>query len=336
MTDMTIGLLTSGGDAPGMNAAIRSVTRSAIARGFRVIGIRRGYQGLLDGDMVELGAREVSDILHRGGTMLRTARSKEFATPDGVLKAKEKLAAAKIDALVVIGGDGTYRGALDLSRVGVKCIGLPGTIDNDIVCTEYTIGFDTAQNTALEMLDKLKDTEMSHNRCSVVEVMGRNAPHIGVRVAAATGAIDCIIRPDSPDPEERVRMVKEKVSEICEKITEQKSAGKSHFELIVCEGAVEDGYTSDDIAKDIESVTKVTSRATVLGHVQRGGSPTCYDRVMALKMGYYAVELLANGYSNRIVASKNDKLVDYGIEEALKMQKGYDEKLHSVLKILSI
>ncbi len=322
---MTIGLLTSGGDAPGMNAAIRSVTRSAIARGFKVIGIRRGYQGLLEGDMYELGARDVSDILHRGGTMLYTARSKEFATPDGVRKAKEVLDSAGIDSLIVIGGDGTYRGALDLSRLGVRCIGIPGTIDNDIVCTEYTIGFDTAQNTALEMLDKLKDTEMSHNRCSVVEVMGRKAGHIGVRVAAATGAIDCLTveRPYDLD-------------EICQKIIEQKNAGKSHFELIVAEGVVSKDFTSDDIAKYIEAKTGVTSRATVLGHVQRGGSPTCYDRVMALKMGYYAVELLSNGISNRIVAVRNDKLVDFDIEEALKMQKGYDEKLHSVLRILSI
>ncbi len=322
---MTIGLLTSGGDAPGMNAAIRSVTRSAIARGFKVIGIRRGYQGLLEGDMYELGARDVSDILHRGGTMLYTARSKEFATPDGVKKAKDILDRAGIECLIVIGGDGTYRGALDLSRLGVRCIGLPGTIDNDIVCTEYTIGFDTAQNTALEMLDKLKDTEMSHNRCSVVEVMGRKAGHIGVRVAAATGAIDCLTVEKPYD-----------LDEICDKIIEQKNAGKTHFELIVAEGVVSKEFTSDDIAKYIEAKTGVTSRATVLGHVQRGGSPTCYDRVMALKMGYYAVELLANGYSNRIVAVKNDKLVDYDIEEALKMQKGYDEKLHSVLRILSI
>ncbi len=326
---MTIGLLTSGGDAPGMNAAIRSVTRSAIARGFKVIGIRRGYQGLLEGDMYELGARDVSDILHRGGTMLRTARSKEFATPEGVQKAKKILEDAGIESLIVIGGDGTYRGALDLSREGVKCIGLPGTIDNDIVCTEYTIGFDTAQNTCIEMLDKIKDTEMSHDRCSVVEVMGRKAPHIGVRVAAATGAIDCIITDDKP-------RLGERLDEICHKIIEQRSKGKSHFELVVCEGAVDEKFTSDDIAKYIEKKTGVTSRATVLGHVQRGGSPTCYDRVMALKMGYYAVELLANGYANRIVATKNDKLVDYDIEEALKMQKGYDEKLHSVSRILSI
>ena len=323
---MTIGLLTSGGDAPGMNAAIRAVTRSAIARGYKVIGIRRGYQGLLEGDMYELGARDVSDILHRGGTMLYTARSKEFATSEGVEKAKKILDNAGIEALVVIGGDGSYRGALDLSRLGVKCIGLPGTIDNDIVCTEYTIGFDTAQNTALEMLDKLKDTEMSHHRCSVVEVMGRNAGHIGVQVAAATGAIDCLTVEREYD-----------LDDICRKILAQKNAGKTHFELIVAEGIVaRDKITSDDIAKYIEEKTGVTSRATVLGHVQRGGSPTCTDRVMALKMGYYAVELLANGQKNRIVAVKNSKLVDYDIEDALNMQKGYDEKLHSVLRILSI
>lgn len=322
---MTIGILTSGGDAPGMNAAIRSATRAAIAKGYKVIGIRRGYQGLIEGDMYELTARDVSDILHRGGTVLCTARSKEFTTQEGLEKAKRNCDSAGIDALVVIGGDGTYRGALDFSRLGVPCIGIPGTIDNDIVCTEYTIGFDTAQNTALDMLDKLKDTEMSHHRCSVVEVMGRRAGHIGVNVAAATGAIDCLTVEIPFD-----------LDEICRKIVEQKNAGKTHFELIVCEGVVKEGFTSEDIAEYIEKKTGVTSRATVLGHVQRGGAPTCYDRVMALKMGYYAVELISNGFKNRIVAVKNNKIVDYAIEDALKMQKGYDEKLHSVLRVLSI
>ena len=322
---MTIGILTSGGDAPGMNAAIRAATRAAIAKGHKVIGIRRGYQGLIEGDMYELTARDVSDILHRGGTMLCTARSKDFTTQAGLDKAMQNCKNAGIEALIVIGGDGTYRGALDFSRLGMPCVGIPGTIDNDIVCTEYTIGFDTAQNTALEMLDKLKDTEMSHHRCSVVEVMGRNAGHIGVNVAAATGAIDCLTVEVPYD-----------LDDICRKIIEQKNAGKTHFELIVCEGVVHDDFTSDHIAKYIEEKTGVTSRATVLGHVQRGGAPTCFDRVMALKMGYYAVELLVNGQRNRIVAVKNNKIVDYDIEEALRMQKGYDEKLHSVLRVLSI
>lgn len=322
---MTIGILTSGGDAPGMNAAIRAATRAAIAKGHKVIGIRRGYQGLIEGDMYELTARDVSDILHRGGTMLCTARSKDFTTQAGLDKAMQNCKSAGIEALIVIGGDGTYRGALDFSRLGMPCVGIPGTIDNDIVCTEYTIGFDTAQNTALEMLDKLKDTEMSHHRCSVVEVMGRNAGHIGVNVAAATGAIDCLTVEIPYD-----------LDDICRKIIEQKNAGKTHFELIVCEGVVHGDFTSDHIAKYIEEKTGVTSRATVLGHVQRGGAPTCFDRVMALKMGYYAVELLVNGQRNRIVAVKNNKIVDYDIEEALRMQKGYDEKLHSVLRVLSI
>ena len=322
---MTIGILTSGGDAPGMNAAIRAATRAAIAKGHKVIGIRRGYQGLIEGDMYELTARDVSDILHRGGTMLCTARSKDFTTQAGLDKAMQNCKNAGIEALIVIGGDGTYRGALDFSRLGMPCVGIPGTIDNDIVCTEYTIGFDTAQNTALEMLDKLKDTEMSHHRCSVVEVMGRNAGHIGVNVAAATGAIDCLTVEIPYD-----------LDDICRKIIEQKNAGKTHFELIVCEGVVHGDFTSDHIAKYIEEKTGVTSRATVLGHVQRGGAPTCFDRVMALKMGYYAVELLVNGQRNRIVAVKNNKIVDYDIEEALRMQKGYDEKLHSVLRVLSI
>ena len=317
----TIGVLTSGGDAPGMNAVVRSVARSALVKGYQVIGIRRGYQGLIEGDMFEMGPRDVSDIMHKGGTSLFTARSKQFATEEGQKLAKKHCDEAGIDSLICIGGDGTFRGALDLYKLGVKCVGIPATIDNDIQCTEYTIGFDTAMNTALEMIDKIKDTEMSHNRCSVVEVMGRHAGHIAVNVGAATGAIEVV----TPEREYDINA-------ICGRIAYLKSTGKQHFLVIVAEGV----GNSEAIAQQIEETTGVTSRATILGHVQRGGSPTCWDRVVATKMGYYAVELLANGAENRVVAMKNGKLVDYDIVEALDMKKRYDERLHILLGELAI
>ncbi len=317
----TIGILTSGGDAPGMNAVIRSVARTALVKGYKVMGIRRGYQGLIEGDMFEMGPRDVSDIMHKGGTALFTARSKQFETEEGQKLAKKRLDEAGIEYLVCIGGDGTFRGALDLYKLGVKCIGVPATIDNDIQCTEYTIGYDTAMNTALEMIDKIKDTEMSHNRCSVVEVMGRHAGHIAVNVGAATGAIEVV----TPEREHDINA-------ICGRIAYLKATGKQHFLVIVAEGV----GNSDAIAQQIEETTGVTSRATILGHVQRGGSPTCWDRVIATKMGYYAVELLVNGAENRVVAMRNGKLVDYDIVEALDMKKRYDERLHTLLGELAI
>ena len=317
----TIGVLTSGGDAPGMNAAVRAVTRAAINLGYKVIGIRRGYQGLIEGDMFELGPRDVSDIMQRGGTFLCTARSKKFTTPEGQKIAKANCEAAGIESLVCIGGDGTYRGALELSKLGVRCVGIPATIDNDIACTEYTIGFDTACNTALAMIDRIKDTEMSHSRCSVVEVMGRHAGHIAVNVGAATGALEVITVEKPYD-----------LDVICEKILVQKASGKQHFEIVVAEGV----GNAEEIGKYIQEHTGVDTRATILGHVQRGGSPTCTDRVMAAKLGYYAVELLDNGVSNRIVAVKNNKLVDYDIVDALNMQKTYDSRLHDLVSALSL
>lgn len=317
----TIGILTSGGDAPGMNAAIRSVTRAGIAKGYRVIGIRRGYQGLIEGDMFEMNARDVSDIVQRGGTMLFTARSKEFMTLEGQQAAKRSCDNAGIEHVVCIGGDGTYRGALDLSKQGVNCIGIPGTIDNDISCTDYTIGYDTALNTALMMIDRIKDTEMSHSRCSVVEVMGRRAGHIAVNVGVATGATEVITveRPYSLD-------------DICAKMLSQKATGKTHFEIIVAEGV---GHSSE-IATYIQEHTGIDTRATVLGYVQRGGAPTCLDRVIAARIGCYAVELIDSGAKNRIVAVKNNKLVDYDIVEALSMTKSYEEHLHGLLSSLSL
>lgn len=317
----TIGILTSGGDAPGMNAVIRAVTRAGIAKGYKVMGIRRGYQGLIEGDMFEMGPRDVSDIVQRGGTMLYTARSADFMTLEGQQAAKKSCEDAGIDSVVCIGGDGTYRGARDLANQGVNCIGIPGTIDNDIACTDYTIGYDTAMNTALLMIDRIKDTEMSHSRCSVVEVMGRRAGHIAVNVGAATGATDVIIveRPYNLD-------------EICAKMLSQKDTGKTHFEIIVAEGV---GH-SDEIAKYIQDHTGIDTRATVLGYVQRGGAPTCFDRVIAARMGCYAVDLIDGGAKNRIIALKNSKIVDYDIDEALNMKKGYDEHLYHLLSELSL
>lgn len=317
----TIGILTSGGDAPGMNAAVRAVTRAALYRGYKVIGVRRGYQGLIEEDVFEMGPRDVSDIVQRGGTMLFSARSSEFVTEAGQKKAKASCDKVGIDSLVCIGGDGTYRGALDLSKLGVNCICLPGTIDNDIACTDYTIGFDTAMNTCIDMIDRIKDTEMSHSRCSVIEVMGRRAGHIAVNVAAATGATEAIT----------VEMPYD-LDELCQKMLAQKATGKKHFEVVVAEGV---GH-SEEIAKYIQEHTGIDSRATILGYVQRGGAPTCYDRVIAARMGCYAVELIDQGERNRVIAVKNKKLVDYDIAEALGMTKKYDYHLHNLLSALSL
>lgn len=320
----TIGILTSGGDAPGMNAAIRSVARAALFNGYKVIGIRRGYQGLIEGDMFEMGARDVSDIVQRGGTMLYTARSKDFMTLEGQQTAAARCREAGIETVVCIGGDGTYRGALDLYKQGIKCICIPGTIDNDIACTDYTIGFDTALNTCVEMIDKIKDTEMSHSRCSVIEVMGRHAGHIAVNVGAATGATEVITVEKPYD-----------LDEICKKILDQKATGKSHFEIVVAEG-IGNGK-SDEIAKFIQEKTGIDSRATVLGYVQRGGAPSCYDRVVAARMGCFAVELIEKGITTAVIAVKSGKIVYYDdIKKALGMSKSYDEHLHTLLAELSL
>ena len=317
----TIGVLTSGGDAPGMNAAIRSVVRSALARGYKVIGIRRGYQGLIEGDMFDMTARDVSDIMQRGGTVLYTARSEMFNTTEGQEIAKKNCDAAGIDSLVVIGGDGSYRGANDLHKYGVKCVGIPGTIDNDISCTDYTIGYDTAMNTALEMVDKIKDTEMSHNRCSVIEVMGRHAGHIAVNVGAAVGAVEVITTERPYD-----------IDATCKKMLNLKANGKMHFVIIVAEAV---GH-SEEIAKEIEEKTGITARAAILGHVQRGGSPTVRDRVMASEMGYYAVELLEKGIGNRVVGLQNGKVCDFDIQEALSMKKPFNERLYKIANEISL
>ncbi len=310
-----IGVLTSGGDSPGMNAAVRAVTRTAIFKGFKVIGIRRGYNGLLNRDMVELKVRDVSDIIQRGGTAIFTARCPEFKEWANVQKAADICREENMAGVVVIGGDGSFRGAADLSRAGIPCVGLPGTIDNDIQCSEYTIGYDTAMNTVVQMVDKLRDTCQSHDRCAVVEVMGRHAGHIALNTGIACGATAVLV------PE-----VKWELKEVVERILEERGTGKKQFIIVVAEGV---GNTNE-IAKTIEKETGIESRATILGHVQRGGSPTVRDRVVASEMGYYAVELLEKGIGNRVVGMKDGKVYDVDIQEALSMKKPFNDRLYTI------
>ena len=311
----SIGILTSGGDAPGMNSAIRAVVRSALKKGIKVFGIRRGYCGLIDGDIFEMDEMSVSNITHKGGTMLYTARSAEFRTEEGMQIAKQNCEKFGLEGIVVIGGDGSFRGAADLSARGILTVGLPGTIDNDIACTEYTIGYDTAMNTAMEMIDKLQDTCQSHDRCSVVEVMGRGAGFLAVSTAVACGAIEIITKEVPYD-----------LDKIAKEMLECKKNGKQNFIIVVSENV---GH-SQEIATVIQEKTGIETRATVLGHVQRGGSPTARDRIVASEMGYYAVELLAQGISNRVVGMQNNEIVDFDIQEALSMSKPYDMKLHNI------
>jgi 6-phosphofructokinase 1 len=318
----TIGVLTSGGDSPGMNAAIRAIVRTGIYKNMRVIGIRRGYNGLINGDMIEMNLRSVSDIIHRGGTILYTARSPEFRTEEGLQKAVQVCKEMGINGIAVIGGDGSFRGASDLSARGIPCVGIPGTIDNDISSSENCIGFDTAVNTVKENVDKLRDTTESHDRCSVVEVMGRNAGYIALHAGIAVGAT-CILVPE-------VKFDIEK--EVIPKLQRIQKTGKMHFIIVVAEGV----GRVDEIAKLIQEKTGIESRATILGHVQRGGSPTVQDRLMASEMGYYAVNLLEKGIGNRVVAMKNNKVVDYDIHEALKMKKPFEDELYKISNIISI
>ena len=310
-----IGILTSGGDAPGMNAAVRAVTRAAIRKGMQVYGIRRGYNGLINGDVFEMNERSVSDIIQRGGTMLYTARCPEFRTEEGIEKAKAKCEELGLEGIVVIGGDGSFRGAAVLSAKGILCVGLPGTIDNDIACTEYTIGYDTAMNTVVEMVDKLRDTTQSHDRCSVVEVMGRGAGYIALNAGIACGATYVITSEIPYD-----------LDVVAKKMLESKKTGKQHFIIVVSEGV---GH-SDEIARTLQEKTEIEARTTILGHVQRGGSPTVRDRVVASQMGYYAVELLSQGIGNRVVGMQSSKIVDFDIQEALAMKKPFEEELYHI------
>ncbi|MBQ7045138.1 MAG: 6-phosphofructokinase [Clostridia bacterium] len=322
MSMKTIGVLTSGGDAPGMNAAIRAVVRSAIEKGMTVKGIRRGYNGLIDDDVFDMDIRSVSDIIHRGGTVLYTARSPQFKTEEGMAKALATCKKHGIEGVVVIGGDGSYRGARDLSLHGVPCVGIPGTIDNDISSTEYTIGYDTAMNTAMHMVDKLRDTTQSHERCSVVEIMGRHAGYLALNTGIAVGATSIIV----PEIEYDFKR------DIIDRINKTKQTGKKHFIIAVAEGV---GHV-EEIAKKIEEETGIESRATILGHVQRGGSPTARDRVMASEMGHHAVELLSKGIGNRVVAYRNSQLVDDDIYEALAKNKEFEYDNYEIAHKISI
>jgi len=318
----TIGVLTSGGDAPGMNAAVRAIVRTGIYYGYRMLGVHKGYEGLLHGDIEEMSLRSVGDIIQRGGTVLQTARSAEFATDAGLEKAMNIANIYEMDALCVIGGDGSYRGARDLAKRGMKVIGLPGTIDNDISCTEYTIGYDTAMNTVLDAIDKIRDTSYSHERCSVLEVMGRKAGWIAINCGIAGGA-EAVVLPENPFDIDK---------DIIKPIIDGRNRGKKHYLVIVAEGV----GGAVEIAKYIEEKTDIVTRATILGHIQRGGTPTLMDRVMASRMGAYAVETLRAGRDNRIVAVQGGKLVDIDITEALAMKKTMDQELVELGRILAM
>ncbi len=307
----TIGVLTSGGDAPGMNAAIRAVVREGLSRGKKVKGIHRGYSGLLQGEIEDMTARSVSDTIQKGGTILQTARCLEFQTPEGQQLGADMCRKYGIDAVVVIGGDGSFRGAQKLAAHGINTVGVPGTIDLDIACTDYTIGFDTAVNTAMEAIDKIRDTSTSHERCSIIEVMGRGAGFIALWCGIANGAED-ILLPEKYDYDEQ---------KLVNHIIENRKKGKQHHIIINAEGI---GH-STSMAKRIEAATGVETRATILGHMQRGGSPTCKDRVYASTMGCLAVDLLCQGKSNRVVAYKGGQFMDFDIDEALAMEKHIDE-----------
>lgn len=317
----TIAVLTSGGDAPGMNAAIRAVVRTAIAKGLTVKGIERGYAGLLNEEIIDMDAKSVSDIIQRGGTILGTARCLEFKNPEIQKVGADICRKHGIDGLVVIGGDGSYRGAQALTRNGINAIGLPGTIDLDIACTDYTIGFDTAVNTAMEAIDKVRDTSTSHERCSIIEVMGRNAGYIALWCGIADGAED-ILLPEKYDYNEQA---------IIDNIIQKKKMGKKHYIIVNAEGVGD----SMEMAKRIEAATGIETRATILGHIQRGGSPTCKDRYYASIMGAYAVDLLIEDKSNRVVGYKNGEFVDYDIEEALAMNKSIPEYSYEISRLLS-
>ena len=317
----TIGVLTSGGDAPGMNAAIRAVVRQACANGKKVKGIRRGYQGLLEEDIIDMQRESVSDIVDKGGTILFTARCSEFRTEDGQRKGAEICKKHGIDGLVVIGGDGSFAGAQKLAGFGVNTVGVPGTIDLDIACTEYTIGFDTAVHTAMQAIDKVRDTSTSHERCSIIEVMGRNAGYIALWCGIANGAEDILI-PEQYDYDEQ---------KIINNIINNRKRGKKHHIIINAEGI---GH-STSMARRIEAATGVETRATILGYMQRGGSPTCRDRVYATMMGAMAVDLLCEGKSNRVVGFSHGEFKDFDINEALGMNKGVSDYMIKVAKDMS-
>ncbi len=336
-----IGVLTSGGDSQGMNAVVRAVVRTALSKGMKVMGIHNGYKGLIDGEIEELTATSVSDIIAKGGTFLRTARCLEFKEEAGVLQAVETCKKFGIEGIVSIGGDGSFRGARDLCLHGIKCVGIPGTIDNDIACSEYTIGFDTCLNICIDCIDKLKDTAASHSRCSVVELMGRNAGWVALEAGIMAGATAILV------PEVEFNLEKDVIA----RIEAAKALGKNSFIVAVSEGifaneksnknyeyVVKRGIANADaLAKAIEEATKVTSRGTVLGHIQRGGTPTAKDRAVASEMGYYAVtKLLANDIYNRVVVMKDGKVTDIDILEGLNMKKPFDVARYEMANTINL
>lgn len=336
----TIGVLTSGGDAQGMNAAVRAVVRTCVAENITVMGIREGYKGLIEGNIQELTARDVCDILGRGGTFLRSARCPEFKTEEKIQEAVHTCKEFGIEGIVVIGGDGSFRGARDLTLHGIPCVAMPGTIDNDIVCSDYTIGFDTAVNICIDLIDKLRDTCNSHNRCSVVQIMGKNAGWVTLEAGIAAGATSIIV------PEVEFDFQRD----IVDRIARGKRYGKNHFIVLVSEGlffdvpsnknykyCVENGIANiADFAKRVEQETGVESREAILGHVQRGGAPSAKDRVIATEMGNYCVNLLKNGISNRVVVMKETDIIDLDILEALKMEKPLDFKKYEMANMINI
>ena len=321
MSVKRIGVLTSGGDAPGMNPCVRAVVRTALYHGIECYGIRRGYNGLISGDIIRLDEKNISHIINRGGTILYTARSKEFMTPEGQQKAASTCKFLGMDSIVAIGGDGTFRGAAALSRFGINVICIPATIDNDICCTNYSIGFDTAANTAIECIDKLRDTMQSHERCSVVEVMGRNAGYLAMYVGLAVGATAVLV-PEKPIDFDR---------DVIEKIRQARLNGFTHYMIVVAEGA----GSAADIAAKIKASIDLDPRVTVLGHIQRGGCPTGRDRVNATKMGYLAVELLLAGKTNRVVITNGGSFTDVDIDDALMMKRGIQEMEVNVLAAMT-
>ena len=317
-----IGVLTSGGDAPGMNAAVRAVVRTACEQGLEVYGIESGYRGLIENKMRPLDIRSVSDIIHRGGTMLYSARCPEFKEEAGMQKAISTCKERGIDGIVVIGGDGSFRGARDLSLRGIPCIGIPGTIDNDIASSDYTIGYDTCLNTIMQMVDRVRDTVESHSRCIVVEVMGNHCGDLTLNSGIAVGATAIVI------PEIRDEIEKH----VIQRIRRTQKTDKKHFIVMVAEGI---GGT-EALARKIEMECNVETRAVILGHVQRGGSPTARDRVVASKMGYHAVQLLLQGIGNRVIVLRDDKIVDFDIYEALKMERKVDTEVYKIAHEISI
>ena len=315
-----IGVLTSGGDAPGMNAAVRAVVRTAIANGVECVGIRRGWQGLINSDFVMLSRESVGHILSRGGTILYTARSEEFMTEKGRLKAVATCKMLGLDGVVAIGGDGTFRGALELSRLGIPVVGVPATIDNDVGCTNYTIGFDTACNTAIDCIDKLRDTMQSHERCSVVEVMGRNAGFLALYVGIAVGATTVLV------PERPIDFQKD----VVERIQDSRLAGNTHFMIVVAEGV----GSAVEIGKRIHDAVGMDPRVTVMGHIQRGGAPNARDRETATRMGYYAVNAFVEGRGNSIIATQEGGIVEIPIEEALQRKKHLQMDRYRIMEIM--